>query len=300
MRQPLKPWSYRSLRCVQISTVFFVTLIIQEWVRYPRAGWTGFAVMMIYAGFDNGTTMLRAFHRYLGMIMGLSTGYVCWFMGHLDYRVLIMLLPMSVFFAYFYAGRIYSIPTIFMVNCSVIGLGFFNMDPTSTVTYYVEDYSLCTTVAFAIILIFEYFWFRRHKMMRRFIIDTQAEVLQDLHALVTLLNQGKVRNTEWFNKCLKLARSLNQVTELIQNKQFIARIENLVKDDFVAFVENTNHIFIGLKALYMAYYTPRYHKFDYFHLFHQVKREIVQLKTFIVDEHHLLEITLGEMYATPH
>ena len=56
--------SYRSLRAVQISTVFCFTIIVQEGLRYPRAGWTGFAVMMIYAGFDIGTTILRADLRF--------------------------------------------------------------------------------------------------------------------------------------------------------------------------------------------------------------------------------------------
>ncbi|WP_019216969.1 FUSC family protein [Legionella tunisiensis] len=70
---------------------------MQEWLRYPRAGWTGFAVMMIYAGFDNGTTIFRAYQRFLGVLLGLFSGYILWFIGHVDYRTLIIILPMTVF-----------------------------------------------------------------------------------------------------------------------------------------------------------------------------------------------------------
>lgn len=302
MRSPLiagKPLSYRALRCVQISTVFFFTIIIQEWLRYPRAGWTGFAVMMIYAGFDNGTTILRTYHRFLGVLLGLFTGYILWFIGHIDYRTLITIIPMTVFFAYFLAGRIYSIPTVFTVCTSVIGSGYFNLDSTSTVMYYIIDYGMCTLVAFGIILVFEYCWFRHYGMMRRFIIDTQAEVVHDLYRLVHLLNQGKIKRTDWFESCLKLTRSLHEVDMLIENAQFMVRSERTVGDEFTEFVLLANRIFIGLKALYMAYYTPHYHKFNYYQLLQQVQADIVHLKKFVAFSRQTLENTLGVIHASP-
>ncbi len=302
MRPPLiagKPLSYRALRCVQISTVFFFTIIIQEWLRYPRAGWTGFAVMMIYAGFDNGTTILRAYHRFLGVLLGLLTGYILWFIGHVDYRTLITILPMTVFFAYFLAGRIYSIPTVFTVCASVIGSGYFNLDPTSTVTYYLIDYCMCTLIAFGIILIFEYCWFRHYGMMRRFIIDTQAEVVNDLYSLVYLLNQERIKRGDWFECSLKLTRSLHEVDMLIENSQFMVRSERAVGDEFTEFVSLANRIFISLKALYMAYYTKHYHKFDYYQLFQQIQADMVHLKKFVAFNKQILENTLGEMHALP-
>jgi len=294
-----KSLSFRALRCLQISTVFFFTIFVQEWLRYPRAGWTGFAVMMIYAGFDNGTTMLRAYHRFLGVLFGLLVGYILWFIGHLDYRTLITILPMTVFFAYFLAARKYSIPTVFTVCASVIGSGYFNLDPTSTVTYYIFDYIMCTLIAFGIILMFEYCWFRHYGMMRRFIIDTQVEVVQDLYRLVHLLNQEKIKRTDWFEGSLKLTRSLHEVTVLIENSHFMVRSERAVGDEFTEFVELANRIFIGLKALYMAYYTPRFHKLDYYQLLQQVQADILHLKKFVVFNKQILENKLGVMNALP-
>lgn len=277
-------FNYRELRCIQISTVFFFTFFIQEWLRYPRAGWTGFAVMMIYAGFDNGTTLFRAYHRFLGVLLGLFTGYLLWFIGHLDYRTLIIILPLTVFFAYYLVGRAYSVPTVFTVNASVIGTGYFSTEYSPTVFYYIIDYTICTIIGFAVILIFEYFWFRRYQMMRRFIRDTQNEVINDLYRLVNLLSQKKIRRRDWFSQCIKLTDSLFEVNTLVHNIQFAYKSELAVGDEFNQFALLTNRIFVGLKALYMAYYTKRYHKFDYNQLFQQVREDLIHLRTFVIDE----------------
>jgi hypothetical protein len=292
-----KPLSYQALRCIQISTVFFFTLVVQEWLRYPRAGWTGFAVMMIYAGFDNGTTMLRAYHRFLGVFLGLFIGYILWFIGHLDYRSLIFILPMMVFFAYLLAGRVYSIPTTFTVAASVIGTGYFNLVPTASITYFIFDYSLCTFIAFAIILIFEYCWFRHYGMMRRFVVDTQFEVVDDLFNLLHLLQQSKIKRTDWFKSCLKITSSLHEADTLIQNSQFMVRSEQIVGNEFTDFVQLANRIFIHLKALYMVYYTQRYHPINTNDVMAEVQTDMKHLKKIVVYSEKQLEIRLGALHA---
>src|SRR5580704_9677724 len=176
---------YRSLLGIQISIVFFFTIIVQELFHFPRAGWIGFAVMMIYAGFDNGTCILRAYHRFMGMVLGLFSGYLLWFLGHLDYRILIIIIPITIYFAYFLAEKAYSVPTVFTVNTSVIGTGYFDTSrSTFPITYFLIDYLMCTVIAFAIILVFEYFWFRRYNLMNLFIKDTQADVVRKLYRLI--------------------------------------------------------------------------------------------------------------------
>lgn len=294
----VETFSYLELRCIQISTVFCFTIFVQEWLRYPRAGWTGFAVMMIYAGFDNGTTIRRTYHRFLGVLLGLFTGYLLWFIGHIDYRTLIIIIPIIVFFAFFLVGREYSVPTVFTVSASVIGSGYFSTETTLPVAYFIIDYTVCTLIAFAIILSFEYFWFRHYGLMQRFVRNTQAEVINDLYRLVRLLNQGKIRRTEWFRSCIKLTDSLFEVNKLIRNSQFLISSERAVGNEFNQFVELTNRIFIGLKALYMAYYTKRYHTFDYYQLFQQVQKDLVHLKDFVAGE-QTMDLSEGVKHATP-
>lgn len=291
--------SYRSLRGIQISTVFFFTIIIQQLFHYPRAGWTGFAVMMIYAGFDNGTTILRAYHRFLGMLLGLFSGYLLWFLGHVDYRLLIIIIPITIYFAYFLAGQAYSVPTVFTVNTSVIGTGYFDTSGSSfNVTNFLIDYLICTVIAFAIILVFEYFWFSRYRLMDLFIKDTQTDVIRKLYRLIHLLNQDKIRRSDWFEGCITFTDSLFEMEKLARNSQFIISSQGVVREEFNQFLVITNRIFINIKALYLATYTKRHRKYDFNRLLEKVHTDLKYLKI-LVKEVQTGDHNSGELNVAP-
>ncbi len=287
--------NYRALRGIHICIVFSFTIFVQEWLRFPQAGWTGFSVMMIYAGFDSGTTLFRAFHRFWGMILGLFTGYLLWFIGHIDYRTLILIIPLTIFFAYFLIGRAYSIPTIFTVNTAVIGTGYFASHSTFSITAFIIDYSICTVIAFIICILFEFFIFRRFFLMKRFIHDTQTDIIQHLKCLINLLNQEKIKRTDWFKSCINFNRSLTEINNLVQNAEFLYLSEEAVGNQFIHFCSLTNTIFIELKALYSAYYTKRYHKHDYNKLYEQVQGNLKQLEI-LLNTDEILTIQSGAIY----
>ncbi|MCL9684871.1 FUSC family protein [Legionella maioricensis] len=291
--------SYRSLRGIQISTVFFFTIIIQQLFHYPRAGWTGFAVMMIYAGFDNGTTILRAYHRFLGMLLGLFSGYLLWFLGHVDYRLLILIIPITIYFAYFLAGQAYSVPTVFTVNTSVIGTGYFDTSGSSfNVTNFLIDYLICTVIAFAIILVFEYFWFSRYRLMDLFIKDTQTDVIRKLYRLIHLLNQDKIRRSDWFEACITFTDSLFEMEKLARNSQFIISSQGIVREEFNQFLVLTNRIFINIKALYLATYTKKRRKYDFNRLLEKVHTDLKYLKI-MLKEMQIGDHNSGELNVAP-
>lgn len=292
--------TYRSVRGIQISTVFFFTIIIQELLRYPRAGWTGFAVMMIYAGFDNGTTIARAYHRFLGMLLGLFAGYILWFLGHVDYRLLILIIPVTVYFAYFLAAQAYSVPTVFTVSASVIGTGYFDTSTSSAfnVTNFIVDYAVCTVIAFAIIVVFEHFWFSPYRMMKLFIKDTQADVIKKLYHLIHLLNQDRISRTDWFHACITFTESLFEMEKLARNSQFVLSSEQVVNDEFTRFLELTDRIFVTLKALYLASHTKRNRKYDYNQLLQNVQNDLVQLRILVKDV-HVNDHHSGELHVAP-
>lgn len=276
--------SYRSLRAVQISTVFAFTIFIIEWLRFPHAGWTGFAVMMIYAGFDNGTTLFRAYHRFLGVLIGLLSGYGLWFIGHIDYRLLLLIIPITVYLAYYLAGQAYSVPTVFTVNTSIIGTGYFDLQETFPLSFFLVDYGICTLIAFAIIVSFEYFWFSRYSMMKRFIYDSQIELLATLNHLAGLLEHHKIHRKTWFSGCLKLTGLLAEMNGLVQNSQFLLRSQQEVGDEFNEFVLLANKCFISIKALYLAHHTSRHRKYDYLKLSSEVQESLRQLALMLAPE----------------
>jgi hypothetical protein len=247
----------------------------------PHAGWIGFSVMMIYVGFDHGTTLFRTFHRFWGMILGLISGFLLWFLGHVDFRLLILIIPVTIFLAYFLVGHAYSVPTIFTVNTAVIGTGYFSTSLTTTVNSFIYDYTAATIVALAICVFFEYFIFRRYGLMQRFISDTQLQIIQQLKILLELLNRESISKIAWFNACIGLSQLLGEVNNLVRNSEFEYSAHKAVGNEFNQFVTLTNQVFVNLKALYSAYYSPRYHKHDYNQVFNQVQIQLQQLESLI-------------------
>ena len=289
---------YNFTRGVQISTVFAIAIVVQELFRFRHAGWTGFALMMIYAGFDNGTTLIRAYDRFLGVLMGVFTGYILWFLGHLDFRLLYFLIPLTVFCVFFWAGTTYRIPTIFTVSTSIIAFGYFDSQSAFVIGFFVMDYAMCTLIAFAIILVCEHFWFRHYRLMHRFIRDIQGDVIDNLYVLINLLEQVKIRRTDWFKACTVFTCNLTEMNRLTLNAQFKASSEEAVGDEFNQFAALTGLIFTHLKALYIAYYTERYRKYDYNQLVEQVQAELLQLKSLVAEEQRA-NVPLGVFNAAP-
>jgi hypothetical protein len=272
---------YRSLRGVQISTVFFFTVFIQEWLRYPRAGWTGFALMIIYAGFDNGATILRAYQRFWGMILGLFSGYILWFIGHLDYRLLLFIIPSTVFFAYYLTGSGYK-STVFTINTSLVGTGYFDTSVTLfPVTFFLTDYLMATIIALCIILVCEHFWFNQPKLMHLFIRDIQADMIRRLSRLVHLLHASPIKRSDWFDACIAYTESLFEMQTLAKNVQFVTGTKGSVGIEFNQFLDLNNTIFVYLKALYTARHTKQYAKYDYNLLLDHVRSDLKKLKSLI-------------------
>lgn len=287
--------SFKAIRAVQICIVFAATMFLQIMLRLPHAGWIGFSVMMIYVGFDHGTTLFRAFHRFWGMILGLITGFLLWFVGHVDYRILIIIIPITIFFAYFLVGHAYSVPTIFTVNTAVIGTGYFAYSVNTTVNSFIYDYTVSTIIALAICVFFEYFIFRRFNLMQRFVNDTQTEIIKSLKVLLLQLDKEKISRSTWFYGCINLSKQLNNANQLLTNREFEYSVHHAVGNEFDEFVKLTIQIFMNLKALYSAYYTTRYHKHDYNDLFTQVQTQLLQLDLLLKSNDNLL-LKSGAIY----
>lgn len=295
MRSLRPKLNYRVLRSLQISFVFTFTILIQQLLHYPRAGWTGFAVMMIYGGFDNGTALLRSYHRFLGVLLGLAMAYFLWIFAHINFRLLFFILPMVVFGVFFFASGAYSVPTIFTVTGSVLGFAYFDTQSGLELTFYLIDYFMCTCIGFAIIVVFETLCFKRYELMARFLNDTQINVLQYLNELFVLLQPGKIRPQNWFNACILLSRNLDEMDRLLTNNLFLKKSEQTVGEDFNKFVELSHRIYIDLKALYIATHTEKCKQSAYNLLIEKINRDLQQLQSLINSTEQI--ISSKDMYA---
>ena len=285
------PLSYRAIRALQICIVLTFTVFIQELLRFPHAGWTGFSVMMIYVGFDHGTTIFRAYHRFWGMVLGLISGFILWFLGHIDYRILIVVIPITIFFAYFLVGKAYSVPTVFTVNTAVIGTGYFAANIDTTINSFIYDYTAATILAFVICIFFEYFFFRRYGLMNRFINDTQNKIIISLQRLLLLLDSDDINRVEWFHACLDLNDNIVEINGLVNNLEFAYISKNVIGNEFNHFTLLVNQIFLSLKALYFACDNKDINKSDYQQILTQVQCSLTELEQLLKIDN--LKITFG-------
>lgn len=271
--------NYRRIRGFQIMTVFTVTVFIQEFFHIPHSGWMGFETMMIYVGFDNGMTIFRTYHRFLGMLLGLFTGYFLWFLGHLDDRALTLIIPACIFYGYYFSGKHYSVPTIFTINTSLIGLGYFYgnavyFNPTD----FIIEYFVCTVFIFWIIVFFECFIFKPKRMMKYFIYDNEIAILKTLHKINEVLEQKHIRRSKWFQHCIGLTTEMTKLNSLINNKNFIKSSKSQTIEEFKLFVKICNRVYLTQKALYYAHFDNRFHTKQYTQLQDQLSFDMNQLK----------------------
>ena len=212
---------FRSMRALQICIVFVATLVFQRWLQFSHAGWIGFAVMMIYAGFDAGSSIQRTFHRFWGAIFGLLLSVILCVIGQIDYRLIIIIIPIVVFFAYFSLGKIYAFPTIFTVALTALGTDYYS--PANYDTYnFFFDYFRATSMALFICVFFESIVFRKQNLTNLFHHELVNTIIQQLQQLVTLVSTKPLRQSRYLKlsiqcnvKIVELQTTINSLMVLV-------------------------------------------------------------------------------------
>jgi hypothetical protein len=197
-------FDYRTIRAFQVCVVFVATLALQRWLQYAHSAWIGFAVMMIYAGFDSGTSLHRTQHRFWGAIFGLLLSYVLWFIMRVHYELIFLVIPCLVFMTFFSLGKFYATPTIFTVSLTALGIDYYTIDGYH-VSEFFFDYFRSTLLAFSICIFFEYFIFKEKNLTRQFQTDLQKNLIAQLDALFNIVTTYPVRRSQY----LKLSTHLD-------------------------------------------------------------------------------------------
>ncbi|KTD13724.1 hypothetical protein Lgra_0859 [Legionella gratiana] len=194
---------YRKTRALQICIVFATALAVQRLLGYSHAGWIGFAVMMIYAGFERGASLLRTIHRFWGAVFGLLLSYFLWIMGQIDFRLILVVIPFIVFMAYFSLGKLYAFPTIFTVTLTSLGTDYYG-GTNYAVPNFFFDYLLSTVVAFLLCVMFEFFIFRGSQLSRKFYLDLQKRIITRLNKLFQIVIQRPMRDSSYLQASISL------------------------------------------------------------------------------------------------
>ena len=217
---------YRATRAFQICIVYVTTLLIERLLQFNRAGWIGFVVMMIYVGFDSGASMNRTLHRFLGTMIGLLLSYFLWLLGLLDYRLIMTVIPIIVFFSFFSLGKFYSYPTIFTVTLTSLGTAYFSPDNYDAY-YFFFDYLKATLIAFLICIFFEGIVFKDKNMSQVFHDAHHANILDNLEQLLTIATDENTKKTHFLKASAAChAKILDTLAFEVTSRSDYALIEN--------------------------------------------------------------------------
>lgn len=267
---------------MQICIVFTATLAIQNFFSFAHAAWTGFAVMMIYAGFDAGAVMQRTFHRFWGALLGLLLSYILWFIGHIDYRLLFMIIPLVVFLAYFSLGKLYAIPTIFTVTLTALGTDFYSTD-SYFVAWFFSDYFICTVIALIICAIFEYFVFKRSNLTHKFYADLQKDVISNLNELLSVVMNNVLNQSSYLKHTVKFNQKVLEFNNFVRTVAHDYHVQDGLLAELDVFSYKMKVAYNNIRKLFVLHQTG---------IHDQLINETVQLIE------HLTELTQTKEYES--
>jgi len=222
--------------------VFVTTLCLERLLNLNRAGWIGFVVMMIYVGFDSGASIHRTLLRFWGTLQGLLLSYFIWLLCLLDYRLILVIIPIVVFFSFFSLNKFYSYPTIFTVTLTFLGTAYF--DPKDYDAYYFFfDYLRATTVAFFICYIFEGWIFKNSGLTEKFYFDLQKSIIEELEYLYKTATNFPPKQNKFLRGSAACRVKINALHTFEQTATHDVNLEHGLHhvEDFHALVSKTLH-----------------------------------------------------------
>ena len=245
----LKSLSYRKARALQICVVFSVAIFVQELLGYTHAGWIGFTVMMIYAGFDRGASLERTTQRFWGAMFGLFLSFLLWIVGQIDYRLIRVIIPIIVFFAFFSLGKLYAFPTVFTVTLTALGTDFYGSSSYASGSFFIE-YFIFTVIAFLICLIFDHYIFKDNKLSHKFFIDLQKTILTNLTTLFNIVNNTTLRRGHYLKATAQLNVSVLELYAFTETAKYDIQDINLL-DELSFFSSEMQQVYHNIRRLYI-------------------------------------------------
>lgn len=242
---------YRATRAFQICVVFIATLAIQDWLQFSHAGWIGFSVMMIYAGFDSGTSLHRTQHRFWGAMLGLLLSYVLWFIIRIHYELIFLIIPIIVFMAFFALGKFYVSPTIFTVTLTALGLDYYTIDHYSVDEFFF-DYFRATLVALGICVFFEFFIFKKGNLTHKFYFDLQRALVFQLEKLFFIVTRYPIRQSQYLKVSAQLNVSVLELHAFFMTVKHDYHIQNHYFNDLDPFNELVEKTYQNIRQLFVS------------------------------------------------
>lgn len=251
----LKTVDYRTTRAIQIAIVFMGTLALQRWLDFSHAGWIGFAVMMIYAGFDPGTSVHRSIHRFWGAMFGLFLSYILFFLIRLDYDMIMVVIPLMVFMAYFTLSKYYVAPTIFTVTLTALGSDYYQNDHY-VIDIFFFDYGKATILALGMCVSFEHFVFRKSNLTHKFYYELQQTLVQQLHTLYHLVSQTPLRRSRHLKLSTDFMTNHQKLVAFLKTAKHDTHVRAHLFDELQAFNQGVEQVYQNIQQVSVLGHKP--------------------------------------------
>ncbi|MDX2345956.1 MAG: FUSC family protein [Legionella sp.] len=230
---------YRKARALQISVVFISALLLQKLLNFSHAGWIGFAVMMIYAGFDAGTSVHRTIHRFWGAMLGLFLSYILFFLIRIDDDLILIVVPAMVFMAYFSLSKHYVSPTIFTVTLTALGSDYYQSN-LYAIDQFFFDYAKATVIALSVCVFFEYFIFKKNNLTHRFYFQLQKTLVSELQVLLDVVITKPLRRSNYLKLSAQFNRHVLDLDAFLNTAKHDYHLKIAVFDELA----NFNHMIV--------------------------------------------------------
>lgn len=235
----------RMTRGLQIVITFTITIFIQEWFRYPFAPYTGFVVMMIFIGFDVGMVKARGQHRFLGTLLGCLVGFIYWYIGHFNYRSILIIIAMWVFAYIYFSNYTYLTSTFFTMSLTLLGKGYLDTQGQLYATEMISDIFISTLFAYLIIMITHEYFFKDKRLTFQIFYHMLENFLKHIQACEISLEKNKHINLVWHNMYEQVLNEFNHLTHYAKmNESLITPY--MPKQDIEQFKQLAQDYYFGL------------------------------------------------------
>lgn len=217
-------------RYLQITTAFMIFVFIEQYFHIPHAVWIVITGSIIYAGFNPGTVLKRAYWRFSGTLTGVCAVAIMWYIIHLDYRTAIIFAALIAFAMVFFLALPYNYYMIIATLSSDIAVEWGNSGHFS-LQYYVVDRVVCTLIVFAICLVMEHLWFGRSNFTSLLYRKTKTELYNEMEMCSRNVDHIHLSKANLLRFVISTRRKMEQIT-ILSNDAIYERNDEIRNDLF--------------------------------------------------------------------
>lgn len=247
---------YYNTRAVQICIVFTCAQLLEGYFHFTRAGWIGFAVMMIYAGFDSGASIHRSKHRFWGAVLGLLLSYFLFILIRFNDDLIWLIVPVILFMAYFTVSKLYVTPTIFTVSLTGLGADYYQSDSFAVQSFF-EEYFFSTLIAYLLCVLLEYYVFKRADLSNRFYKESQEKIISNIEGLFELLVTRRINSSKFLKKTAEIDEQLSKIGTFVRTSRHNYSMHKDFYKSSKQFDIQAEHVYKHLHTLYINKDTGR-------------------------------------------